>query len=116
MSDGSGPRRIHESAELARLRTEIDELDRHIVGLLNQRAELVRAVGHEKLALGRRWIRDREREREQAGEASAQGPSRKGWSNAPIWRSASNGTMPAVFARFNERTGPSVGMLKHASS
>lgn len=64
MSDGSGPRRIHESAELARLRNEIDELDRRIVGLLNQRAELVRAVGHEKLALGRRWIRDRERERE----------------------------------------------------
>ena len=32
--------------------------------MLNQRAELVRAVGHEKLALGRRWIRDRERERE----------------------------------------------------
>ena len=64
MSDGSGPRRIHESAELARLRAEIDELDRRIVGLLNQRAELVRAVGHEKLALGRRWVRDRERERE----------------------------------------------------
>ena len=64
MSDGSGPRRIHESAELARLRAEIDELDRRIVALLNQRAELVRAVGHEKLALGRRWIRDRERERE----------------------------------------------------
>jgi chorismate mutase len=64
VSDGSGPRRIHESAELARLRAEIDELDRRIVGLLNERAELVRAVGHEKLALGRRWIRDRERERE----------------------------------------------------
>lgn len=64
MSDGSGPRRLHESAELARLRAEIDELDRRIVSLLNQRAELVRAVGHEKLALGRRWIRDRERERE----------------------------------------------------
>ena len=64
MSDGFGPRRIHESAELARLRAEIDELDRRIVALLNQRAELVRAVGHEKLALGRRWIRDRERERE----------------------------------------------------
>ncbi len=64
MSDGSGPRRIHESAELARLRAEIDELDRRIVALLNQRAELVRAVGHEKLSLGRRWIRDRERERE----------------------------------------------------
>lgn len=64
MSNGSGPRRLTESAELARLRTEIDELDRRIVALLNQRAELVRAVGHEKLALGRRWIRDRERERE----------------------------------------------------
>jgi len=64
VSDGSGPRRIHESAELARLRAEIDDLDRRIVGLLNERAELVRAVGHEKLALGRRWIRDRERERE----------------------------------------------------
>lgn len=64
MSDGSGPRRLHESAELARLRAEIDELDRRIVSLLNQRAELVRAVGHEKLAIGRRWIRDRERERE----------------------------------------------------
>ena len=64
MSDGSGPRRLDESAELARLRGEIDELDRRIVSLLNQRAELVRAVGHEKLALGRRWIRDRDRERE----------------------------------------------------
>ena len=64
MSDGSGPRRLHESAELARLRTEVDELDRRIVSLLNERAELVRAIGHEKLALGRRWIRDRERERE----------------------------------------------------
>jgi chorismate mutase/prephenate dehydratase len=64
VSDGSGPRRLHESAELARLRAEIDELDRRLVSLLNQRAELVRAVGHEKLALGRRWIRDRERERE----------------------------------------------------
>ena len=64
MSNGSGPRRLHESAELARLRAEIDDLDRRIVGLLNERAELVRAVGHEKLALGRRWVRDRERERE----------------------------------------------------
>jgi chorismate mutase len=64
VSDGSGPRRLHESAELARLRAEIDELDRRIVMLLNERGELVRAVGHEKLALGRRWVRDRERERE----------------------------------------------------
>lgn len=53
-----------ESPELTRLRTEIDELDRRIVALLNQRAELVRAVGHEKLAIGRRYVRDRERERE----------------------------------------------------
>ena len=52
------------SPELARLRAEIDELDRRIVALLNQRAELVRAVGHEKAAIGRRAIRDRERERE----------------------------------------------------
>jgi chorismate mutase/prephenate dehydratase len=58
------PRSVRESPELARLRAEIDELDRRIVALLNQRAELVRAVGHEKLVLGRRSVRDRERERE----------------------------------------------------
>ena len=52
------------SPELARLRAEIDELDRRIVQLLNQRGELVKAVGHEKAALGRRAIRDRDRERE----------------------------------------------------
>jgi chorismate mutase / prephenate dehydratase len=52
------------SPELARLRAEIDDLDRRIVSLLNQRAELTRAVWHEKVALGRRAIRDRERERE----------------------------------------------------
>lgn len=52
-----------QSAELARLRAEIDELDRQIVRLLNTRAELTVEVGHEKSALGRRAIRDRERER-----------------------------------------------------
>jgi len=57
-------RRPVTSPELARLRAEIDELDRRIVTLLNQRAELARAVGHEKAAIGRRAIRDRERERE----------------------------------------------------
>jgi chorismate mutase/prephenate dehydratase len=57
-----GPR--GSSAELARLRAEIDEVDRRIVALLNERAELVRAIGHEKLALGRRFVRDRQRERE----------------------------------------------------
>lgn len=57
-------RRIQRSAELVRLRAEIDELDRRIVALLNDRAELTKAVGHEKAVIGRRWIRDRERERE----------------------------------------------------
>lgn len=57
-------RRLASSPELARLRAEIDDLDRRIVTLLNQRAELVRAVGHEKAAIGRRAIRDRDRERE----------------------------------------------------
>ena len=56
-----GPR---QSAELIRLRAEIDELDRRIVGLLNSRAELTKAVGHEKAALGRKAVRDRDRERE----------------------------------------------------
>jgi chorismate mutase/prephenate dehydratase len=57
-----GPR--GSSADLARLGAEIDEVDRRIVALLNERAELVRAIGHEKLALGRRFVRDRQRERE----------------------------------------------------
>jgi chorismate mutase/prephenate dehydratase len=52
------------SPELNRLRAEIDELDRRIVSLLNERAQLTRAVGHEKASIGRRAIRDRERERE----------------------------------------------------
>jgi chorismate mutase len=52
------------SPELNRLRAEIDELDRRIVSLFNERSELARAVGHEKAALGRRAVRDRERERE----------------------------------------------------
>ena len=57
----SGPT---ESDELRRLRRKIDALDRRIVGLLNERAELGRAVGREKAATGRRTIRDAERERE----------------------------------------------------
>ena len=61
---GGGRRAYRSSPELNRLRAEIDELDRRIVGLLNQRAELARAVGHEKAAIGRRAIRDRQRERE----------------------------------------------------
>jgi len=57
-------RRTGQSPELARLRAEIDELDRRIVALFNERAELTKAVGHEKTAIGRRAIRDRDRERE----------------------------------------------------
>jgi chorismate mutase/prephenate dehydratase len=53
-----------ESAELRQLRDRIDAIDRRIVALLNERAGLSLAVGHEKAALGRRAIHDAERERE----------------------------------------------------
>jgi chorismate mutase/prephenate dehydratase len=72
MADGSngvgrGPvegRDAGETAELRRLRRRIDALDRRIVRLLNERAELARAVGSAKTSLGRKAIRDTERERE----------------------------------------------------
>lgn len=51
-------------AELRRLRRRIDAVDRRIVALLDERAELVLAVGRAKRAAGRRAIRDGERERE----------------------------------------------------
>jgi len=57
-------RRPGETPELRRLRRRIDALDRRIVGLLNERAELGREVGRAKLSAGRRAIADRERERE----------------------------------------------------
>jgi chorismate mutase/prephenate dehydratase len=53
-----------ESTELRRLREQIDALDRRIVEAFNERAELTVAVGHEKARLGRRAIRDADRERE----------------------------------------------------
>jgi chorismate mutase/prephenate dehydratase len=53
-----------QSAELRRLRRRVDALDRRLVGLLNERAELGRAIGREKVAGGRRSVRDPERERE----------------------------------------------------
>ena len=53
-----------ESAELRRLRQRIDVLDRRIVALLNERAELGRAVGRAKADAGRRAVRDPQRERE----------------------------------------------------
>jgi chorismate mutase/prephenate dehydratase len=57
-------RRQDETPELRRLRRRIDALDRRIVALLSERAELGREVGREKSAAGRRAIRDAERERE----------------------------------------------------
>jgi len=53
-----------DNPELRRLRDEIDGLDRRIVRLLNERAELAVAIGREKASLGRRAIRDAQRERE----------------------------------------------------
>ena len=53
-----------ETPELQRLRRKIDALDRRIVAMLNERAELGREVGREKTAAGRRAVRDAERERE----------------------------------------------------
>ncbi len=58
------PERAPETAELRRLRRKIDALDRRLVALLNERAELARDVGREKQRVGRRQIRDVERERE----------------------------------------------------
>jgi len=57
-------KRQPETVELRRLRQRINALDRRIVGLLNERAELAREVGRAKTALGWRAIRDVERERE----------------------------------------------------
>jgi chorismate mutase/prephenate dehydratase len=53
-----------ETPELRRLRRRIDALDRRIVGLLNERAELARSAGRAKATAGRRAVRDAERERE----------------------------------------------------
>jgi chorismate mutase/prephenate dehydratase len=57
-------KRDAETAELRKLRQRIDALDRRIVAMLNERAELAREAGVAKAAIGRRAIRDRDRERE----------------------------------------------------
>ena len=57
-------RAADETPEMRRLRRRIDALDRRIVNLLNERAELGREVGRAKAAAGRRAVRDAERERE----------------------------------------------------
>ncbi len=46
------------------MRDEIDELDKRLVALLNERATLGRAAGRAKRLAGRRAIHDPERERE----------------------------------------------------
>jgi chorismate mutase/prephenate dehydratase len=53
-----------ETPEMRRLRRRIDALDRRIVALLNERAELGRDVGHAKAEAGWHAVRDTERERE----------------------------------------------------
>ena len=57
-------RRAAETPELRRLRRRIDALDRRLVALLNERANLARDAGRAKAAAGRRAIKDAERERE----------------------------------------------------
>jgi chorismate mutase/prephenate dehydratase len=59
-----GKPRSLETAELRRLRKKIDALDRRLVAILNERAELARDAGRAKRAAGYRAIRDAERERE----------------------------------------------------
>jgi chorismate mutase/prephenate dehydratase len=58
------PERHPETPEVRRLRTKIDALDRKLVALLNERAELARQTGRAKDAAGVKRIRDAERERE----------------------------------------------------
>lgn len=60
----SGTPRNLETVELRRLRKKIDALDRRLVAMLNERAELAREAGRAKRAAGYRAIRDAERERE----------------------------------------------------
>jgi chorismate mutase len=64
---GSRPSQLDREVaalELARTRDRIDELDRRIVELLNERAALGRTAGRAKRLAGRRAIKDPERERE----------------------------------------------------
>ncbi len=56
--------RDEAALELARIRDRIDELDKAIVELLNQRATLGRSAGRAKHLAGRRAVKDPERERE----------------------------------------------------
>jgi chorismate mutase/prephenate dehydratase len=64
MSDDTTLGRGMEGEDLDAVRARIDELDRQIVALLNERATLGRAAGRAKTAAGREEIFDAERERE----------------------------------------------------
>jgi len=59
-----GRRVADADGELARLRDQIDELDRRIVDLLNERAALGIEIGRAKASAGRLAMQDAERERE----------------------------------------------------
>jgi chorismate mutase/prephenate dehydratase len=56
--------RDEAAVHLRHIRDQIDELDRRIVVLLNERAELGRTAGQAKALAGRRAIHDPERERD----------------------------------------------------
>jgi chorismate mutase / prephenate dehydratase len=58
------PEALAAALELELLRDRIDELDRRIVELLNERAAVALEAGRAKSAAGRRGIRDADRERE----------------------------------------------------
>ena len=54
---GIDARAVTAADELLRLRTRIDELDRRIVALLNERAELGIEIGRAKASAGRTVMR-----------------------------------------------------------
>ena len=58
------PAMLAAAVELDLLRDRIDELDRRLVELLNERASVALEAGRAKSAAGRRAIRDADRERE----------------------------------------------------
>lgn len=63
-TDGAGSGPAGSNGRLEAVRARIDELDRTIVRLLNERAGLAIEAGRLKAAAGRPEVRDAERERE----------------------------------------------------
>jgi chorismate mutase/prephenate dehydratase len=57
-------RQAAETPELRGLRQRIDAIDRRLVALMNERAELAIAAGRAKVSAGRHGIRDARREAE----------------------------------------------------